>query len=510
LRRRGQSLPRDQNASAIGMILVWRHRAFIAFLIVYGALLAFQFNHGVASGDAHGIIRAVQTLIDTGKVQVSRPPGHPTTEIYLFGFVAWILRNLVSADFTYVTYAVCQAVGALATLVVFYELLLRLGADRTRALLATICGAFSAQFFLNAVDGEEFVFGVFFVILSVRFLVAAGESPRFSKLLLSIFSFALATGCRPELVFAAIIFPIYCLFNPKLGWSYAVSTVAVAAVAVTIVWLPIVFVGIRQPYTAGMNFRESILGGLYRIVFQAFTLPVFVLLLWVLLSGLIHLRGQIESRNFIFTVSCALPLIFFATLFLHASKAAHLLVALPFLLILAAARSILFLLALTFLTLLGSVVTIDIFKDRQLVRPFMTDGTYFQAVYQKPYYRLSYLRAVTDQCGAGPSLIIANAWPWDFEYHIERGNLPLQEKNLQGQIKQDVRAFFSSGEHCIYLPPDAAYENALLKEWQRNGYAMKMDAKLYRILFARYDVRSRLSSAREEVSGVPFSLFRVD
>jgi hypothetical protein len=156
------------------------------------------------------------------------------------------------------------------------------------------------------------------------------------------------------------------------------------------------------------------------------------------------------------------------------------------------------------------VVNVDIFKDRQLVRPFFVPGTYFQAAHQKPYYRLNYIRKLFDQCENRPAVIIGNAWPWDFEYHVEHSNLPLHEKDFHGEIKKDLPAFLSSGEHCIFLPPEAAYENALLAEWQRKGYAMKMDAKLYRTLFARYDVRSGVSSATADVGGVPFNLFRID
>jgi len=329
-------------------------------------------------------------------------------------------------------------------------------------------------------------------------------------LLLSIFCFALATGCRPELVFAAIIFPIYCLLNPKLGWKCALASVVLAAIAVFIVWLPIVFVGIREPYTAGMNLRESILGGVYRIIFQAFTPAVFLLLCWTLITTLRSWSKQIQSRDFILTISCAIPIIFLAVFFLHPSKAAHLLVALPFLLILAVNRSLALLVVLSLFTVLATFVTIDIFKDRQLVRPFLTTGTYFQAVRQKPYYKLNYLRKLSEQCENQPAVIIGNAWPWDFEYHTERGNLALSEKDLHGEIKHDIPAFFSSGDHCIFLPPDAAYEKALLAEWRQKGYLMKMDAKLYRTLFARYDVRSAFSSATADVDGVPFKLFRTD
>src|SRR6266516_3500493 len=479
-----------------------RHGAFIAFLVFYGTLLAFQFDHGLASGDGHGIVRATQALVNGGHLEVSRPPGHPTTEFYLFGATGWIFLKICGVEFGDKVYLICQGVGALAALIIFYELLCRLGASRVRALLATICLAFSAQFFFNSVDGEEFIFGLLFLLVGVRLLFASAESGNVRRLLWSIFCFALATGCRPELVFAAIIFPIYCLLNSKLGWKYAFITVALTGMAVVIVWLPVLLLGIRASYIAGMNLRESILGGVYRIIFQAFTPPVFLLLCWVLITAVRDLRKQMESKNFVFTMSCVVPLIFLAVFFLHPSKAAHLLVALPFLLLLAVRRSPVLLLSLTFFTLLGAVVTIDIFKDRQLTRLIFVSGSYFQAVLQKPYYRLNYLRKLFDQCQDRPAVIIGNAWPWDFEYHVEHVNLPLHEKDFHGEIKKGIPAFLSSGDHCIFLPPEAAYENALLAEWQRKGYAMKMDAKLYRTLFARYDVRSGVSSATTDLGGV--------
>jgi hypothetical protein len=238
-----------------------RHGAFVVLLLFYGAILALQFNHGLASGDGHGIVRTTQALLNGGQLEVSRPPGHPTTEFYLFGATGWILEKVFGVEFDDTVYLVCQAAGALATLIIFYNLLCHLGATRVRAFLAAICLAFSAQFFFNAVDGEEFDFGLLLLLVAVRLLVVRPATPNFNRLSLSIFSFALATGCRPELVFAAIIFPIYCLLNPELGRKYARISVVLSAIAVSFVWLPILFMGIRAPYTAGMNFRESILGG---------------------------------------------------------------------------------------------------------------------------------------------------------------------------------------------------------------------------------------------------------
>jgi hypothetical protein len=493
------------------MILLSRHGAIILVLVVFATILGFQIDHGLASGDGHGIVRTVQTLLSSGKIDVSRPPGHPTTELYLFGAAGWILFSAFGIEFGDQIYLVCQALAALATLIVFYELLLRIGATRVRAVLATICLACSAQFLFNALDGEEFNFGILFLLISFRLLIPAPASV--VRLSLSIFSFALATGCRPELVFAAIIFPIYCLLDVRLGWKYVAVAIFLCALSTLIVWSPILMTQVRAPYPSGMNLWASLFGAGYKLAFQSFGLPVFLLLIWILAASLMEVKpafGRSFPENFVFIVSCLVPLIFFAVFFYYATKAAFVLVALPFLLLLAVQRSVILVSALTAATVASLFVAIDVFKDRQLTRPFLIPGSYFQAVEQKPYYKLDYLRKLSAQCENRPAVIIGNAWPWDFEYHIERNNFAAREQDLHGEIKRDLPTFFANGEHCVFMSPEAAYETALLKEWQQKGYAMKMDATFYRTLFARYDVHSALTTTTADVSGVPFALFHAN
>src|SRR5215813_303283 len=115
-----------------------------------------------------------------------------------------------------------------------------------------------------------------------------------------------------------------------------------------------------------------------------------------------------------------------------------------------------------------------------------------------------------EQCENQPVVIIGNAWPWDFEYHIDRNNFSASEIDLHGEIKRDLPLFFPRGDHCVFLSPEAPYETVLVKQWQQKGYAMKTDARLYRTLVARYDVRCVLSSTTADVSGFPFALFHVD
>src|SRR5438045_5552465 len=85
-----------------------RHGAFVVLLLFYGAILALQFNHGLARGDGHGIVRATQALLNRGQLDVSRPPGHPTTEFYLFGATGWILQKVFGVEFDDIVYLVCR------------------------------------------------------------------------------------------------------------------------------------------------------------------------------------------------------------------------------------------------------------------------------------------------------------------------------------------------------------------------------------------------------------------
>src|SRR4030081_1133478 len=113
-----------------------RHGAFVVLLVFYGAILALQFNPGVASGDGHGIVRATQALLNGGQLEVSRPPGHPTTEFYFFGVVGWILQKGFGVEFDDKVYLVCQAAGALPSHKFLLNLLCSLGATRLPSLLA--------------------------------------------------------------------------------------------------------------------------------------------------------------------------------------------------------------------------------------------------------------------------------------------------------------------------------------------------------------------------------------
>ena len=280
-------------------------------------------------------------------------------------------------------------------------------------------------------------------------------------------------------------------------------------VAIFVIWSPVFIVGLHAPWTAGMNVRESILGGGYRLVFQCFTPPVFLVFCWIFIAALGRWRERIKDPfplDFFFVISCLMPVIFCAALFFHASKAAHVLFVVPFLLFLAIRRSKA-LVALAAMIILGCIASLDIFKDRQLVPPFVVPGAYFQALRQKPYYKLEYLRQVFQQAGSERSVIIADLWRWDLEYHLSGGTFPAREEIVTDSSELEFAVFFpQQNDKCILLPRDGAFQNRLLENWQSQGYTLKMDAILYRTLFARYDVRAPLVD-RAQIGDLFFHLF---
>jgi hypothetical protein len=505
--------------------LVW-HVAFLLFVVIYAALLISQLGHGLASLDAHAIVKVTRQVIYQHHLEVSRPPGHPTTEFYIFPVTAWVLRHFFHAQFNEQIYLILQGAAAILGLSFFYGLLCQINAEPWKAFLASVCLGLSAQYFFNAVDGEEFVFAVLFLTLPLGLVLDNIDAPPISfRMLLAIGCFALATGCRPEAIFAGFILPFHALLHPEGSWKQALAILVAEAVAVAAIWSPVLYMGLHQPYTAGMGFRESVLGGGYRLVFQCFSLPVFVLICWVLFRSLLEWRKHAAEQfpeNFVFIVSLITSIVFFAALFFHASKPSHVLFAVPFLLLLAVRRSNGLMIACAAATIIGCFVNVDIFKDRQLVMPYLVPGSYFQATRQKPFYKLEYLQQLRRHCGESRTVVIGDLWRWDIEYHIAHGTLRARKELFDNPDAMPMFVVESSSsrldsetigqqpmpQECVLLARDGALDPNLIKLLSSSGHLIRMDATLYRTLFARYDVTGPAPD-KGQIGETPVELFSV-
>src|SRR5205085_2188610 len=93
-------------------------------------------------------------------------------------------------------------------------------------------------------------------------------------------------------------------------------------------------------------------------------------------------------------------------------------------------------------------------------------GSYFQAIRQKPFYKLPYLRRALEHCGSSKTAIIGDVWRWDLEYQIAHGKLSAREEKMtdpEGAVP--IFSMTSSpDENCILLPRDAALHPQIIEK----------------------------------------------
>jgi len=83
----------------------------VALLLGYLLLSWAGIRAGLVSIDTYGVIRAVTERLQTGDFPMSRPPGHPLSELWMLPATAWIMDGgkVLSAE----TYGFYQLVGGL-------------------------------------------------------------------------------------------------------------------------------------------------------------------------------------------------------------------------------------------------------------------------------------------------------------------------------------------------------------------------------------------------------------
>jgi hypothetical protein len=492
------------------MNFLQRHWLFIAVIAGFSAMAIPQLNHGLGSLDSYGVVASIRNFADFHHITLSHPPGHPTTEIYLYGAIALFLRSMFDKPFTDTLYMWLQFSAGIAAAFVFYEWLCKLRFSPGRAAGAVFCLVFSAQYLNHSIDGEEFVVAILLLLAAFRILtVGEHEAVSLIRIYISMGCFALAIGCRAELLPTGLIYPIYFYSRPELGFKRYLKALPVQIGLLGLVWLPtLLSIGVVAPYPSGLNWKQAILGGVYKLMFQCFTLPVFVLFCWTLVSEAKKMKSDLREAfpmNFILPASWLIAAMYPFLFFAFALKPAYVFVIVPFCLLLAARQSRVLLISLVVCTLLGLFVNVDIFRDRRLTAPHLTPGAYFEITRQKPFYRLPYLRGLSNQCGETPTAIIANVWVWDVEYHLARGTFQAERQVVENGNDSIPIFAFPRGQ-CLLLTRDDVDHPALLQKLHAQGFSITMDRTLYRRLFEKYDVRATDKDSAT-IADVPVTLF---
>jgi len=475
-----------------------RRKAAIALssvLVTFTALVLPTVGGGVGSWDSHKIQVAVRALLDRGLVMLSRPPGHPTTEFYLFGGLGRLLEKTGFGTFNVTIFLTLQWAVAVALGGVFYGWLRRSGIAPLRAALAVFALMFSPQFLDQAVNGEEILFGMLFVWGALFILARDPEMPlRGRRMAAAVGLFALAIGCRAEYVLCAAIFlPLALIQRGVRAWRAWLLTAAGAALAVALVWLPVLPVIWRDGSRAGdvadiLGAPVLLIWG-YKVLFHSFGFPVSLVFA---VSGLLALGGLVAAirarRTCEWTVlGAVLVVAVFLGLFLfQPGKPAYVLVCLPFLLWLTARRHVGWLLTVGVLTAIGACVGLDIFKERRLVAPHFVAGAYRAALDGKPVSQRGYLEALSKIEVARKSAIVGDAWSWVYEYHLERGTWRGAAKDFG---RRRGRAYVpAGGVERVLLPREVTFVPGVLRRFHEEGYEIVMDRTLWRTIYARYEL----------------------
>jgi hypothetical protein len=294
---------------------------FLAIILIYSAYTVPFLSSGLISDDAHGVINCVNKLVNHGTYAPSRPPGHPSSEIYLFLPLSLILKTAFNKPFDWFVYNCVQYIGGIFTLVIFFILMKQLTTDRIRLAFATLTLALSTGYFRNSIDGEEFIFAMgcllaaIYLTIKPSAIVAKGNYSIWVPILL-----ALGTGFRPELIFSIGCFyaVLFFLRPHKNGF---IKNIFLQLIFILLVWLPVLWghSGLQPPFPLEQNFLSRLESTTYKLLFSAFSLPVFIVLCFIFFNGVRKLyydRQLLKFSNLFFLyLSIAVIVINFAEFF---------------------------------------------------------------------------------------------------------------------------------------------------------------------------------------------------
>ena len=488
---------------------------FLVILSIYAAYTAPFLSSGLKSDDAHGVINCVNNLVNHGTYATSRPPGHPSSEIYLFLPLSLFLKIAFNKPFDWFIYNSIQYIGGIFTLLIFFILMKKLTADRLRLAFATLTLALSTGYLCNSIDGGEFIFAMgcllaaIYLVIKPPAIAAKGNSSIWVPILL-----ALGTGFRPELIFSIACFYAV-LFYLQPHKNAFIKNLFLQLIFILLVWLPVLWGdgGLQPPFTLEQNFLSRFVSATYKFLFSAFSLPVFIVLCFILFNGVRKLYNDHQflqfSNLFSLYLSIAIIVINFASIFYYPAKTDFFLITLPFFIILASIfDSACWLTLLLVTTLISTVVTVDVLDNRKFVGPIIKKSYYRTFLSNKPKYKLEYLLSVYSRTFEGEKIIvILDCWGWDLDYNINERNqlIPLQ---IQKEMDHNKRVYkkMGTGKPEIFLPGEGLNDLALLKLYAGEGYKIFADRIVLKRRLFRHQILQELPD-EIKLSGVTVHLF---
>jgi len=463
---------------------------------------------GISSQDAHGIIRVVNEQVQSGTIQVSRPPGHPLNEY-------WVLPNVVrlmhlgggGPALTPFGYSLYQLAGGLICLGFFWLLLGQFSISPARRLLATACLAFSPNFLITSSEGEEFNWGmacVFAALLVLtRLSTGATKSPLAGWFLSVAFAVA-ASGYRVEYGGVALLAVFVTLLFSDQSWPRRIGLGVFACGLFLLIWMPVLLhQGVSPPYDNPLSILTRIAVGVYKIAFQSFGVVPFV----IALTFLFQARGAFRilppfRQNLLGYWALWLVVIFFCLFFLYPTKILVVLPGVAFLILLGAAYAERWTWSVFVLGCMAlQLVHVDCFDNRQWVGPIVRPGLWAQDQVAKPAAMRPRIDAGDQIASTGRHVVIVNVWAWSLDWQKQNAGwagVPDPESTYEGWFES-----YNFGPGMVASRSILDNHSKLLAAYVSQGYDLWVDKGLYRERYMRYNLNAPTPETAV-IDGLPY------
>jgi hypothetical protein len=493
-----------------------------SFHWIAGALLLAGFlitgwigaRGGIGSLDAQSIIHVATERAQSGKFDMSRPPGHPLNEYWMLPeIIRFTSLGATPPTLSSFGYGLYQMAGGIFCLVLFWLLLAQFSLSATRRLLAMACLAFTPQFLITSSEGEEFLWGMGLVFVSVLLLAKLSKGEYRHPLAvwcLCIASAAAASGYRLEYGAVALLTVFTTLLVSDQSCPRRLGLGLFAILVLLAIWSPILtHQGVAPPYDIPINLKTRLGVGLYKIVFLAMGAVPFL----IGLTFIAQSRGSIRivppfGKNILDYWALWLALIFFALFFVYPSKILVVLPGVAFLILLGAVHAGRWTWALFVMASMSLLfVHLDVFKDRRWTGLKFQPSLWTQSYGEKPAGLRPRANAAAQMASTGRHLVIVDMWPW---------TLAWQHDNAAWPGVGDPASIDQSGVPQVYfIGPGAVATRSVIDnhktvaaDYAQKGYDIWIDENVYRQMFMRYNL-SAPTPETAVIQGVTFHIVSI-
>lgn len=490
------------------------YKGYCIVIILFTLLASPWLDKGLISIDAHGILNSAETAINEGIYNPSRPPGHPSYELFTLYPIGIVYKLFTDEPLSPFLYNVIQFLSSLACCVLLYRILIELKKSVTVASLGSLILMLLPSFYRNSIDGDEFnqaLLGFLIAILLLLRCITHEERSIEKALIISSLCLAISTGFRQESIVTFLIFPLFFWIHPRYKVIDYLKWTPWQFICGFFVWLPVLIQnGFQLPAPmpipendALRNFSYKILVGSYKILFKGFTPAILLLLFFGALKyikPILKTYRKTTLDTFILTTTGLIGIAYILLFYSYPYKADFLHPVFPLIIICFVhytARYWTY--ALAAVSAISFFVSIEIAHGRKIGAPYISYGHGIHIIMGKAYFQKDNLLSNFQNLPNGKNVFIANLRNWDLEYLQKNNHI-----NMQRSTEYLYTWEFESSSKMI-TERTLLEREALLMKMVDNGYNIYIEKELFHTFFYRYETNKILENT-EIKNGVVYHL----